>query len=223
MNGVAAETDGQQRHKQDSPCTRSRSPSSKSLATGSRPTPWWARSTWSSCATTTGVSVLYGRCLHRGALMADGHVEGDNLICGLHDWDYRLDTGVSAYSHHEVLNEVRRLGRRRQGLGRCRRDRGLGPAAPAALRPHDLPRPVCRHRPRHARRTAQRADPALRPRRPVQDRAPRRGRSDGRAARPAAELGRHPDPARAAAPRAAARRAPGRAPRWSSAPTRRSR
>ncbi len=49
------------------------------------------------------VSVLYGRCLHRGALLADGRVEGPNLICGLHDWDFRLDTGVSAYSNHEVL------------------------------------------------------------------------------------------------------------------------
>ena len=28
------------------------------------------------------VSVLYGRCAHRGALMADGHVRGNNLICG---------------------------------------------------------------------------------------------------------------------------------------------
>ena len=28
------------------------------------------------------VTVLYGRCLHRGALMADGHVSGDDLICG---------------------------------------------------------------------------------------------------------------------------------------------
>ncbi len=26
------------------------------------------------------VSVLYGRCQHRGALMADGYIEGDNLI-----------------------------------------------------------------------------------------------------------------------------------------------
>ena len=26
------------------------------------------------------VSVLYGRCLHRGALLEDGHVDGDNLI-----------------------------------------------------------------------------------------------------------------------------------------------
>ncbi|MCZ6637283.1 MAG: glutamate synthase-related protein, partial [Alphaproteobacteria bacterium] len=49
------------------------------------------------------VSVLYGRCLHRGALLADGHVVGDNLICGVHDWDYRLDTGVSEYSNTEVL------------------------------------------------------------------------------------------------------------------------
>jgi nitrite reductase/ring-hydroxylating ferredoxin subunit len=45
------------------------------------------------------VSVLYGRCLHRGALMADGHVDGDNLICGVHHWDYRLDTGVSEYNN----------------------------------------------------------------------------------------------------------------------------
>jgi methylamine---glutamate N-methyltransferase subunit C len=33
------------------------------------------------------VSVLYGRCLHRGALLADGFVDGENLICGLHNWD----------------------------------------------------------------------------------------------------------------------------------------
>ncbi|MCX4247804.1 glutamate synthase-related protein [Paraliomyxa miuraensis] len=49
------------------------------------------------------VSVLYGRCLHRGALMADGTVVGNDLVCGLHQWDYRLDTGVSAYSNEEVL------------------------------------------------------------------------------------------------------------------------
>ncbi|PCJ66955.1 MAG: glutamate synthase [Bacteroidetes bacterium] len=49
------------------------------------------------------VSVLYGRCLHRGALMADAHVEGDNLVCGVHNWDYRMDTGVSEYNNSEVL------------------------------------------------------------------------------------------------------------------------
>jgi len=51
------------------------------------------------------VSVLYGRCLHRGALMADGHVDGHNLICGVHNWDYRIDTGVSEYSNEEVLHK----------------------------------------------------------------------------------------------------------------------
>ena len=49
------------------------------------------------------VTVLYGRCAHRGALMADGYVDGDNLICGLHGWDYRLDTGVSEYNNSETL------------------------------------------------------------------------------------------------------------------------
>lgn len=50
-------------------------------------------------------SVLYGRCLHRGALLSDGHVQGDDLICGLHGWDYRIDTGVSAYNNAEVLQK----------------------------------------------------------------------------------------------------------------------
>jgi len=51
------------------------------------------------------ISVLYGRCLHRGALMADGHIEGENLICGVHGWDYRHDTGVSEYNNKEVLTK----------------------------------------------------------------------------------------------------------------------
>jgi glutamate synthase domain-containing protein 2/nitrite reductase/ring-hydroxylating ferredoxin subunit len=48
-------------------------------------------------------SVLYGRCLHRGALLADGHVQGPDLICGVHGWDYRIDSGVSAYNNAEAL------------------------------------------------------------------------------------------------------------------------
>jgi glutamate synthase domain-containing protein 2 len=51
------------------------------------------------------ISVLYGRCLHRGAMLADGRIEGDNLICGLHGWDYRYDTGVSEYNNNEILNK----------------------------------------------------------------------------------------------------------------------
>ncbi len=49
-------------------------------------------------------SVLYGRCLHRGALMSDGNVDGDNLICGLHNWDYNYKTGVSSYNSSERLH-----------------------------------------------------------------------------------------------------------------------
>lgn len=51
------------------------------------------------------VSALYGRCLHRGALLSDGFIEGDNLICGLHGWDYRYDTGVSEYNNEEALHK----------------------------------------------------------------------------------------------------------------------
>ena len=51
------------------------------------------------------VSVLYGRCLHRGALLSDGSIEGRNLICGLHGWDYRYDTGISEYHNEERLEK----------------------------------------------------------------------------------------------------------------------
>ena len=51
------------------------------------------------------VSVFFGRCLHRGALLADGRIEGPNLICGVHGWDYRLDTGVSEYKNDEALEK----------------------------------------------------------------------------------------------------------------------
>ena len=37
--------------------------------------------------------------------MADGFVEGDNLICGVHRWDYRVDTGVSEYNDKERLQK----------------------------------------------------------------------------------------------------------------------
>ena len=47
--------------------------------------------------------MLYGRCQHRGALMADGFVSGNNLICGVHGWDFRVDTGISEYNNAEKL------------------------------------------------------------------------------------------------------------------------
>lgn len=49
------------------------------------------------------VSAFYGRCLHRGALLSDGHADSRNLYCGVHGWDYRLDTGVSEYNNSEAL------------------------------------------------------------------------------------------------------------------------
>ncbi len=51
------------------------------------------------------VSVLYGRCHHRGALMADGHVSGKNLLCSVHGWDYRYDSGISEYNNDESLHK----------------------------------------------------------------------------------------------------------------------
>ncbi|MCB9079453.1 MAG: alpha-hydroxy-acid oxidizing protein [Anaerolineaceae bacterium] len=51
------------------------------------------------------VSVLYGRCQHRGALMADGSIIGHNIVCGVHNWDYRYDTGVSEYNDTEFLHK----------------------------------------------------------------------------------------------------------------------
>lgn len=54
---------------------------------------------------TTNHSVLFGRCLHRGALLADGHIVGEDIICGLHGWDYQIRTGVSAYNNVEVLEK----------------------------------------------------------------------------------------------------------------------
>ncbi|MGV0625207.1 glutamate synthase-related protein [Mycolicibacter minnesotensis] len=41
------------------------------------------------------VSALYGRCLHRGALMADGHVDGQLLVCDVHGWRYDVATGIA--------------------------------------------------------------------------------------------------------------------------------
>ncbi len=51
-----------------------------------------------------GVSVLYGRCLHRGALMSDGYIKGNDIICGLHSWDYSYKTGISSYNPAEQLH-----------------------------------------------------------------------------------------------------------------------
>ena len=43
------------------------------------------------------VSVLYGRCRHRGALMADGGVQGAQLSCHLHGSTYRWADGKNIH------------------------------------------------------------------------------------------------------------------------------
>ena len=60
---------------------------------------------YKNAANADQVSVLYGRCLHRGALLSDGSISGGNLVCGVHNWDYRYDTGVSEYNNNEVLDK----------------------------------------------------------------------------------------------------------------------
>jgi glutamate synthase domain-containing protein 2/nitrite reductase/ring-hydroxylating ferredoxin subunit len=53
------------------------------------------------------VSVFEGRCPHRGALLADGSVIGDDLVCGVHGWDFRVDTGISAYEPSQRIHKFR--------------------------------------------------------------------------------------------------------------------
>jgi len=37
--------------------------------------------------------------------MADGYIDGNNLVCGVHGWDYRYDTGVSEYNNEKALHK----------------------------------------------------------------------------------------------------------------------
>ena len=136
------------------------------------------------------VSVFYGRYLHRGALMCDGFVDGnDNLICGVHNWDYKLEIGISEYNNSEVLekfstwieggdvlvdeDEVRAWGNdnpqpfNRDAYLSLYADTSHGTGGGADQRP----------------------DPAICPRRSVQDRPSRPGLFDGRATRRTTRLG----------------------------------
>ncbi len=75
-------------------------------------------------------SVLHGRCQHRGALLADGSIRGDDLICGVHGWDYRFRTGDQRVRTTTSRSRSSRRGSTDdQRAGRPRRDRrhGSGP------------------------------------------------------------------------------------------------
>lgn len=49
------------------------------------------------------VTVLYGRCPHRGAPLWEGTIEGPDLVCRAHGWDFRIDTGESPSIDGEQL------------------------------------------------------------------------------------------------------------------------
>lgn len=53
------------------------------------------------------VSALAGRCLHRGARLADGTIDGRDLRCGLHGWQYRIDSGIGVHDSQKCLHRYR--------------------------------------------------------------------------------------------------------------------
>lgn len=46
---------------------------------------------------------LDNECVHRGGQLGDGHMDGPNVICPLHQWDYDVKTGVSRYDATEKV------------------------------------------------------------------------------------------------------------------------
>ena len=46
---------------------------------------------------------LDNRCVHRDGQLGDGHMDGANVICPLHQWDYDVRTGVSRYNPREKV------------------------------------------------------------------------------------------------------------------------
>lgn len=49
------------------------------------------------------LSVLYGRCTHRQALLANGRVEGARIVCAAHGWDYECATGRCGFDASEAV------------------------------------------------------------------------------------------------------------------------
>ena len=41
---------------------------------------------------------LNNRCPHRGGQLGDGHLDGSDLYCPLHGWDFDVRTGISRYN-----------------------------------------------------------------------------------------------------------------------------
>jgi len=51
------------------------------------------------------VSVLSGRCPHRGARLSKASIEGDRLVCGSHGWDFHYRDGTSPACPEDNLRQ----------------------------------------------------------------------------------------------------------------------
>ncbi len=153
--------------------------------------PWWRASTWWSSAEARPTrSSTAGACIGARCWPTAGST-GDNLLCGLHGWDYRIDTGVSAYNNAEALDRFTSWLDGDRPVRGCQRGGRLQDAPPPALRPRRLPGLLPRS-PHGARGAVRGLHPRAGGQRPDQDRPPRSGVGHGRAPRRAAQLGRHP-------------------------------
>lgn len=47
--------------------------------------------------------VVDDRCPHRGGQLSDGSVDGENIVCALHGYDFDLHTGISRYDASERI------------------------------------------------------------------------------------------------------------------------
>ena len=46
---------------------------------------------------------LDNTCVHRGGQLGDGWLDGSNVICPLHQWDYDVKTGISRWNPEEMV------------------------------------------------------------------------------------------------------------------------
>lgn len=46
---------------------------------------------------------LDNTCVHRQGKLGDGHMDGANVICPLHGWDYDVKTGISRWNNNETV------------------------------------------------------------------------------------------------------------------------
>ena len=80
---------------------------------------------------------LDNRCPHRGGQLGDGSINGDDLVCPLHGYDFDLHTGISRYAPIERVDVYPARFHR----GEVQIDADAVPDAARAPR-HRLPRPL---------------------------------------------------------------------------------